>query len=1389
MPPTEQPPDALEKANQLARQSKFNAAFSEFELAIRRNYGNAQIHADFGAALLNAGRFPEALTQFRKAVEIDPAGLFFVERLVKALAHDVRQDQDVADFKKTVDKADRADLFHNWAQVLTQLQRSDQAIEAFTLALKKTPEIKLNIASVVQAFKNSNSTEQQIKKFQEDVDKLNDGHARNTWGEILFGLTRYAAAAEQFEKSAKVRTDWDEPYINHGKTLIELADHKKAIELLRKALKCNERAVDAYLYLGKALDQIAEYQKAVGNYQVAAVKAPSEVYFGPWLDVLKKLPNPDRAITIYRKALGKSSSIWSAELGEFLKQRGRLRESAIQFARSFPFPKAQLQETLSDLQDPKRTLNKIQKIVDQRNNPRLYINGGQMLAHINQVDRARVQLSRIAPNIPKILSPRRLLEELKHFVLAFKSTGDRSIAQEQIEQALSQQNNGAPKVQWAGVLVNDLNNYEQGLRLFQEVLITAPTSNRLAEAFANALQTAPNQSSSIENIQAAVDNAKDAAVFYQWALILIKLGQEKSAIHALQKAVKLKQDHTDAHYQLAQIFSRRGDYKKARNEFQKADPNDSSPEMLQDWGSTLLKDGRREEAIQKYLQAFRQGGDLLRIRERLNWDDELVVRFQNVVDEVHTAEAHHHWGVLLRGIKRYELAIEQFKQAISLDPDMWDSHLEWLKALGALGLSAKRLDDYEQSLIKYHDNAEAFRSLGHALFNLKQNDLAIQKLQRALERDPKHAQARSLLINCWLIANDSEKARKEAHRLLVDEPNHGYAYYCLSWCGFVEGDYEESVKQAELGIEKRADDLELQNRAAWGWYKLGREDLARKKLEEALNRDASADTYYYQGALLMDMYRYEEATAAFQKVLDLNPDDIYATHNLAAIPYNQGRYEEASKKLRRAIEVYKKQKPFLDRAIDDGSVNTDEAFYHATLLMITQSNKHDEAANILKNGLEFDQNNPSILRALSELYREQKEELLDSVSNPEKSKCYWQAMEYFQRAEKLLKELLERSSNYYFLLDLGELYLGHEDYDKARSCFEQARAKDDKSVTPYAKLGVIHLRERQPDKAIPLLQDALKLNPDDLEVKSSLAEAYLRAEKLDDAEATYRQVLNIAPNHVQSYIGLGEVCIAMGAKDSDRYSEGIEHFSRALDVGENERIRSKYLKKHEKSAVYYQRGYARVQVYEGLGSRKDTKLLEAAQKDFDSCIQLNPLHQKAKRAKEKVDKRLAYFSRDRLTETIGPRTIYCMSITVFVVVQLAFFLMPFFNRPSLIVSDKTLEAASAHASPEELQGLRSLKNSEFSNRDELSNTVKPLLKTNAEKVTAAVLENAERVKPIENFPELAGGYYALLTFGSLLFMVVGLYLPQILKLRVAGIELEKSSVDQASTGGTLGISK
>jgi hypothetical protein len=47
--------------------------------------------------------------------------------------------------------------------------------------------------------------------------------------------------------------------------------------------------------------------------------------------------------------------------------------------------------------------------------------------------------------------------------------------------------------------------------------------------------------------------------------------------------------------------------------------------------------------------------------------------------------------------------------------------------------------------------------------------------------------------------------------------------------------------------------------------------------------------------------------------------------------------------------------------------------------------------------------------------------------------------------------------------------------------------------------------------------------------------------------------------------------------------------------------------------------------------------------------------------------------------------------------------------------------------------------------------------------------------------------YLTLTLSSQVFMVVGLYLPQMLKLNVAGIELEKSAVRPIATSEALGI--
>lgn len=1407
MPPQEQAPNHLDKANELTKKKKFNAAFREFEAAIRRHYRDSKAYADFGYALAKAGRYPEAIEQFKKAAEFDSGIVFDVSDLAAAFDHDIRQKQDLDEFQKIIDRAGSDTLIHTWAQVLTKLHRHQQAIEEFKNALTKNPELNLNISSLASALEKSGATEQQVQAFQKTVDELRNAEAWNTWGLTLFRLGRYTAAAEQFKTAAAAKTGWAEPLINLASPLIELSDYQAAIDTLKKALEYDQRSIGIYFNLGAALYQNEKYEEAVSNYKTAAAISPSEMYFEPWLEAIKKLPNRDSAIADFQQALQKSDqttllSLAYAGFGTFLNQVGQLSESAVQFAMAVALDdddnhKKQLQEAISDLDEPHDTLEIIESIFDQTGNPESYAKWSVILAECNQVDRVIKQLPRVITDLPNLDFPQDVLRSL---ALAFKSSTNGSVALAKIEEELHKTGDGLLQVEWARILGADLNEREKSLGLCKKLLLNPPNSWGLVAGLTQAVRASSNQQAAIRDIRAAVNNIAIADVCFRWALILIELNEPKAAIQELERAITLNQNHGAAHFELGRQYNTEGNYIKARRQFVKAlELEGDTIDAVKELGTALLNCGQKEEALEQYLKAVRMSAKhfrsthLLAFRESLTWDDEVVERFQKVFDEINQAASYREWGIFLVKIKQPKRAIEQFKKSIELDPDESTTYSEWLTALGACGLLAQLIDEYKQTILKYRKNAGAYYELGEFLYRLKRMDESLQSYQQALELDPKDGPSRAGAMYCSIELNDIPAAREQAQQLLAEKTASGAAHDCLSYSDLLDGKYREAVKRCELGIEQGH--FYLYDTCARALYKLGEEEKALSKYDEAYKgRPEDFDILFNKVGLLMEMNRYQEATPLLETIVKSRPEHAYANHNLAAIPHDRGRYEEAWGKWMHAIEVYKQQGSLMTRAIEEGrNVDSNEVYNHAAIVFYVL-HKPDEAEKILKEGRDFNPNNTLILGLLANVYWDNKDELteLDAESIRRKIEFHKLGMECFQKAERLLQERSKRYPNYSLLVELGDLYLLHEDYAKARLCFEQARDRDSTAYLPYAKLGVIYLRERQPDKAIPLLLEAQERNPDDLDVKSSLAEAYLRAEKLNEAETSYRQVLSLAPNHVQSSIGLGELYSAMGdKKDHDRYSEAIDLFTKALEIAENEKTRSKYLKKTEKAAVYYQIGYARVQCYENSGIRRDTAALKQAEKDFDQCIALNPSHHKAKRAKEKIEKRWAHFKRDRLTETVGPRSIYRMSIAVFVAVQIAFFLAPFLNQPSFRVSDRSVKAVEKDLTTEQLESLKGLLNKSFSNRELLSKTLQPF----PEKVADTVLQNVDTIKPIENAPELPVGYYALLTFGSLLFMVVGLYLPQILKLKVAGIELEKSSLDQAAVGdqafagGSLGISK
>jgi tetratricopeptide (TPR) repeat protein len=277
-------------------------------------------------------------------------------------------------------------------------------------------------------------------------------------------------------------------------------------------------------------------------------------------------------------------------------------------------------------------------------------------------------------------------------------------------------------------------------------------------------------------------------------------------------------------------------------------------------------------------------------------------------------------------------------------------------------------------------------------------------------------------------------------------------------------------------------------------------------------------------------------------------------------------------------------------------------------------------------------------------------------------------------------------------------------------------------------VGVIHERQDNLKRAAVYFLKAWKRDPDNLQLRVNLGEAYSRLGLLEKAAQEYQAVLRIAACNIEAHLGLGEVLTALGdSGDPDFYVQAIHHFTKAMELHEGmlapepkDRRGSTLLTKKQLAAAHYARGYARIQLYEArLGEAIFTpwewhRSLRQAREDFRDACRFDPEHFKARRAVEKITQRYKRLSSQRVAERWAPLFVAALALAILLLIQSSFFA----QRPAVRLKEE---------------------------------------------------------------------YYVLLTFGSLMFVAAAFYLPQVLKLKVAGVELEKSAVEKVTVPTTIGI--
>lgn len=713
-----------------------------------------------------------------------------------------------------------------------------------------------------------------------------------------------------------------------------------------------------------------------------------------------------------------------------------------------------------------------------------------------------------------------------------------------------------------------------------------------------------------------------------------------------------------------------------------SDENEEVANLLRD-AETLLSEGHFEDAAERFSRAakiapndaalFSDWGDALFEQSKFDAANEKYRRAVEI--DPNNATIFYNWGVALLEQSKLDEANEKYRRAAEINPNDAAIFYNWGIALFKQSKPDEAVGKYRRAAEIDSNNAAIFYNWGLALTAQSKFAEAVEKYRRAAEIGLNNAS----LFNNWGLAFAAQSMLGEAiekyRRAAEIDPNNADVLYNWGDALFAQRQFDDAIEQY-----RKASDVDSKKSPA----------------------------YLAWGSALAEQGRYREAIEVTRRIPESDSDYQYACHNIAYLLWKKGEYRASWRAWDKAIVAYRHARATQTRDADFFS-------YYGQVLHEQYGNLR-QAEAVLLQGLAIDPSHTDILTRLGALYT-------DRYQDPNRERDenwaadFWEARQYFDRAAKELRRRLTAVEDATTLQKLGEVLLESENYGEARTQLERALKLDPEDASLCNSLGVVCSHLEDYHRAADYYEAALRHSPGDLSYWSNLAETYLKLDKRDRAEKEYRKILAIAEDHIDSQVGLGEVYTAMAdAGDREFYDVALRHYARAIQLAESG-TGSKRVARKELATMYYARGYAAVQAYEGQGALgADESLLERASADFKCCVKNDPEHYKGERAMHKLLDRHKTSSGDWFTRKIAPWLIIVPALAIFVEAQMAHY----------------------------------------------------------EMVSLA---------------KIGVGEYSAITFGAMMFIVIGLFLPQIQKLKGAGIELEKSPVNQITTSAALGIKK
>ncbi|MDD2617926.1 MAG: tetratricopeptide repeat protein [Bacteroidales bacterium] len=524
-----------------------------------------------------------------------------------------------------------------------------------------------------------------------------------------------------------------------------------------------------------------------------------------------------------------------------------------------------------------------------------------------------------------------------------------------------------------------------------------------------------------EVIELVSDNSK---IYFNRAWCYEQLKQYDAAIADLEKAVRHKEDHSEAHLKLAELYYSKGDKEKATSHFAKMDGERERPQNLLFLEAMVLY---KKEAFDEALALFRQCAEL------------------NIASALSNA----HIGHIYFEDDLYDEAVEYLLKATTLKSFDYGSNVYLM-----LGWSESMLKHYKQAILQLNRYISSGPPVAKAYYHRGMSQLRIHDFTYKMEP-----------------LEDFKKA-------LELEPEMLEGAYGIACFHIVAKQYKTAKTLLDSLIKVDASIPEFHVELGKAHAGLKRPDLAHEAFKAAKRLNPRmTEPYLEAGILFLHQNQPEQALQELETALRLAPDDLLVTLYHAWAISKPGRTKEAKQTLDGLLSmsyevcpVYYKNLAhnflgmmLLEQGKDEsGREHMEEAHFRLEEAGLYYGDwwlQQGDLRNALRiytaslSGSPFE--NVELECRVGDVFLKQKK--------------YWDASYAYERAIKIDQDLAEAH------LGLGLSYIGIKQYPEAMQALNKAIDLDTNLPEAYYQRALLHQKNKHPGEAIRDLQAAAHL--------------------------------------------------------------------------------------------------------------------------------------------------------------------------------------------------------------------------------------------------------------------------------------------------------------------------